>query len=95
LKLRDLLEHRSLRGVAVGGCIETGKPLPSLVIAHAHVDADHLHGWLCFADIADLNPTTVTHELAHVLRRNYRHDEAWKRTVRKLGGRVERRYLKV
>lgn len=93
MTVRELLQqHRTLRGIAVGGCIETTKA--SLDVAHGHHRADSFYGWICIPDLRDLNPTNVIHELAHILRRNDRHDEAWKKTVRQLGGRVERRYLK-
>lgn len=91
MKLREVLKNPHLRGVAIGGCIEDARPVA--VTAHAHFEANRYHGWICIADMADLNSTTVIHELAHVVRRNANHDEAWRKAVRKLGGRVERRYL--
>lgn len=63
--------------------------------AHAHTEMGRRNrGWICLATTDDLTLTIVLHETAHlILGDSENHGEPWKRMVRHLGGRVERRYL--
>ena len=87
----QLLRHRTLRGVSLIGCV-TGAGMGS-DLAHAHWRKERYRGWICLASLKHLNRTTLTHELAHLVLGSDAHGEAWKRMVRQLGGRVERRYV--
>lgn len=95
MNLRELTEHQALRGIAIGHCcIDRDHDFGSdgKLQAHAHVAAGPHHGWICLRSVRELNATTVRHELGHLLSGEYRHNLAWARVVRELGGRPERRY---
>jgi hypothetical protein len=91
--LDELLNHPALRGVSLVGCTVGGKPAMKGTVAHAHWRSGRARGWICLESRRHLNRTTVTHELAHLILGSDAHGLAWKRMVRQLGGRVERRYL--
>lgn len=93
MTLDELLAHPALRGVSLICCIEGGAPAMKGSVAHAHWRKGRARGWICLGSRRHLNRTTVTHELAHLVLGSDAHGETWKRTVRTLGGRVERRYL--
>ena len=106
----ELLQHHALRGIAIGRCVDGSairdrdgcaiRAGDGFVQAHAHISAsDRRHGWICLVSLRSLTPTTIRHELAHIIVGTDAHrldepgGEAWQRMVRKLGGRIERRYL--
>lgn len=93
-RLRLSTRHPALRGIAIGHCVD-GREIAwdDAILGHAHRSGDARPGWICFGSLKYLNPTNVTHELAHLISNEAGHGERWKRTVRELGGRVERRYL--
>jgi hypothetical protein len=93
-RLRELERHPALKGISIGARCRNGGDWIGNETGHAHEDPhDHWHGWICLSSLRHLNRTNVAHELAHVIRGNQRHDEAWRRVVRRdLKGRVERRY---
>jgi hypothetical protein len=99
MTLREMLKHSALRGVALCNCAAQDKWDDANVaglgreIAHAHIRGRYL-GWICIRKLGDYNATTIRHELAHLVRGGFRHDEAWRRVVRELGGQVERGYRK-
>lgn len=90
--LRQLLGHPEIKGVCIGWCPD-GDGFEG-IHAHAHHHRTHgkRRGLICLASPRDYNATTVRHELAHILRANSRHDEAYWAVVRELGGRKERQY---
>ena len=97
-RLGDLLDHPALAGLAVGACAAGDIWLGDTEAryherAHAHI-AGNRKGWVCVRKLKHYNPTTLRHEIAHLVRENTRHDEAWRAEVRALGGRVERAYQK-
>lgn len=79
--------------IAIGGCVD-GRRIAwdGSIEGHAHLADDARPGWICFESLKYLNPTNVIHEMAHIVSSDRGHGERWKRAVRKLGGRVERRY---
>lgn len=96
MKLRELERHPALRGIAIGNrCVNGGDWIGDLT-GHGHEDPRDFHyGWICVSSLRHLNATNITHELGHIIRKNRRHDDAWRRVIRiDLKGRVERRYLK-
>lgn len=85
-------------GVYVGdGCVSRLDPLEwREVDAHAHVARnDPWRGWICIADPRRVitvrkNPThLLLHEVAHIIRGNHYHDNAWKAVVSDLGASRE------
>jgi hypothetical protein len=98
--LDEVLSHPALRGVAVGACISGDPAALQGEFAHAHWRPGRGRGWICLESVRQLNRTTLTHELAHIIVGSDAHflsergGAAWQRMVRQLGGRVERRYLK-
>jgi hypothetical protein len=98
--LLELLDHRRVRGVSVGQCVD-GSPLPPDVYAHAHQYAkDSNRGWICIRSPRYvLRPgsrqlsTTVMHEFAHLLAAAG-HDDDWRRTMRELGQPIPAAYRK-
>lgn len=97
-RLRELLEHDALKGVAIGACVagdewEGSDRARNREIAHAHF-AGSRKGWVCVRRLKHYNRTTLIHEIAHLVRGRTRHDDAWRREVRALGGQVEPSYRK-
>lgn len=93
MTLDELLAHHVIRGVATKGCV-SGDRFEPHAVAHAHWRLERNRGWICVTAFKHLNRTTIIHELAHLILGSDAHGEAWKRMVRQLGGRVERRYQK-
>jgi len=94
MTLDELLAHTAIRGVSLKGCVEGGPKAMKGHEAHAHLAAaGRTRGWICLASSRHLNPTTVCHGLAHLVLDSDAHGVSWRRMVRQLGGRVERRYL--
>ena len=98
--LSSLTEHPVLKGIAIGACAGDGlwgnsdqEIGQDRIKAHAHIDGKR-KGWICIRQLRNYNATTIRHELAHLIRENARHDEAWRREVAALGGRVEPAYRK-
>jgi hypothetical protein len=96
--LTRLLNHPALKGVAHRACAahdewDAGMTATHQEIAHAHLTGRH-QGWVCIRKQRDFNATTLRHEIAHLVRGTRRHDEAWRRVVRELGGQIERQYRK-
>lgn len=93
-KLTELLAHPKVKGVCIGWCPDGDKF--DGIDGHAHQDPGHgkRRGLICVASGRHYNATTIRHELAHIIRANRRHDDAYWRVVRELGGRKERRYIK-
>jgi hypothetical protein len=96
MELHQLGKHPALKGIHVGRFCTNGGDFIGHITAHGHEDPrDRDYGMVCVSALRHLNATNVTHELAHIIRKNQRHDDAWRRVVRReLEGRVERRYLK-
>lgn len=90
MRLRDLLQHPSIKGVCIGCCVG-GDRIANSNAAHAHYGG-RFAGWICIDSLRFLTATTIRHETAHILRANPKHDEAWRKQVRALGGHVEARY---
>lgn len=95
------------KGLFVGGCVERGDGSSFRAMAHAHMTpSDKWYGWICVRShrrvfMADGRPSLLMlHELAHLLvnppdvKRVHWHDDAWRKTLREIGGRVERHYTK-
>lgn len=96
--LTQLLNHPALKGVSHLSCAaldewDADMTATHREVAHAHIGGKH-EGWICIRKLRDFNRTTLRHEIAHLIRSDKRHDEAWRRVVRELGGQVERRYRK-
>ena len=91
MTLDEILQHSALRGVAIG-CVAGKHRAEKGDVAHAHL-VGRGRGWICLVSRRHLNRTTLTHELAHLVLGSAVHSKAWKKMVRQLGGRVERRYL--
>ena len=92
MDLKALLKHPELKGVCVGWCPD-GDQFEGIA-GHAHQDASHgkYRGLICVASGRHYNATTIRHELAHLIRGNRRHDDAYWSVVRELGGRKERNH---
>lgn len=64
--------------------------------AHAHITdpkcRDPFLGWICAKDLSSLRVLLV-HEIAH-LAADAGHDDRWRRSVHRLGGRVTAAYRK-
>ncbi len=85
-----------VKGVFVGGCIETGigriDPKERHA-AHAHI-AEPYEGWVCFQFPEGLgNEALRMHELAHIETRQG-HTDAWRRAMIRLGQVIPERYEK-
>jgi hypothetical protein len=98
--LKELLDHQALAGIALRGCVRhddwdiARRDVACLSeVAHAHLGGAS-HAWVCIRDQRDLNKTTLSHEIAHLLAGHKIHNERWRRLMRSLGGRVEERYKK-
>jgi predicted metal-dependent hydrolase len=93
--LAELFNHPDLRGVCVGACPD-GKAYLRDHRAHGHLEPPgyKYRNWICVATPYDFNATTIAHELAHLLVGHEIHNDRWRRQMRALGGRVERRYQK-
>lgn len=81
---------KPVRGVCIGSCID-GSPIPPGIAAHAHTSGGYV-GFICASTRKDLVEHLV-HEIAH-LAADAGHDDRWRRSVRKLGGRVPAAYRK-
>ena len=91
MSIHEIVANTAIRGIAIKHCV-SGASLKGFV-AHAHIETGPFHGWICLASSRHYNPTTLIHELAHLI--SGEEDErsvAWIRAVRELGGRVERNY---
>lgn len=93
MTLDDLLAHPAVRGVSLKGCIDGGPAAMKTYHAHAHWRDGRARGWICLSSRRHLNLTTIAHEIAHLVLGSDAHGVSWRRMVRQLGGRVERRYL--
>lgn len=102
MTLLEVLQHLGHEGgIAIGRC-------PARIhwdvteYAHMHTRGKY-RGWLCVEKPSSLLrgspqvPNRMIHELAHFLIRpdDPAHGDAWQSKVRELGGRVERRYLRI
>lgn len=96
MNLRELEKHPALKGIHIGKFCTNGRDYIGNLTGHGHEDPrDRDYGMVCVSALRHLNGTNVTHELSHIIRKNQRHDEAWRRVVRgELKGRVEIRYLR-
>ena len=93
MTLRQLTGHPAIKGIALRSCAEQDGPSANEiaacdVLAHAHYGGEY-QGWICIRNLRDYNATTLRHEIAHLVRGNKRHDEAWRQQVRVLGGRIQ------
>jgi len=83
-----------VRGIHIGGCVD-GSTLPDTVGAHAHITGSkpaRYVGYICAQSKREL-AEFLLHELAH-LAANTGHDDDWRRSVHRLGGRVPAAYKK-
>lgn len=83
-----------LKGVFLGGCVARGDGSSFRRRAHAHNMGGEHDGWICVRSRRRLMTKTgkpsdlMWHELAHILTPNHGHDDKWRETVRKIGGKV-------
>lgn len=84
------------RGVHIGPACIDGTPLDKDEMAHAHTKTGKQEskafttGWICARSLSALRNHLV-HELGH-LASDTGHDDRWRRSVRRLGGRVPAAY---
>jgi hypothetical protein len=81
-----------VRGVHIGPKCVDGSEYGPDIAAHAHPRGCPPVGWICARTLRDFREHIV-HELAH-LAADAGHDERWRLTVRRLGGRVPAAYKK-
>jgi hypothetical protein len=81
------------RGVHIGPTCIDGTPYGPNDDAHAHISRAGLKrdlGMICAKSVSSLRELLV-HEIAH-LAADTGHDDRWRRSVRRLGGRVPAAY---
>ncbi len=87
-----------VRGIHIGSTCVDGSPWGEGEMAHAHASrgrqdsAKWTTGYICARSKKDL-ATHLIHEIAH-LAADSGHDDRWRKSVRKLGGRVPAAYRK-
>lgn len=81
-----------LRGVHIGKTCVDGSDYAPNSDAHAHLSTCPNKGWICAKSLAAFRELLV-HEIAH-LAADTGHDDTWRRSVHKLGGRVPAAYKK-
>ena len=81
-----------VRGVHIGKTCVDGSEFAAEVCVHAHTSTSGCVGYICAKSRKDL-AEHILHELAH-LASDSGHDDRWRRSVRKLGGRVPAAYRK-
>ena len=81
---------KPVRGVCIGCCVD-GSKIPADIAAHAHTAGAYV-GFICAPTRKDLVEHLI-HEMAH-LASDSGHDDSWRKSVRKLGGRVPAAYRK-
>ena len=84
--------YPQVKGVSVGRCVETGKPLAPDDMAHSHDGKnDSWKGWICTGKDSKLYgkdggaSNLMKHELAHIVTA-HNHDKLFKKVLRKVGG---------
>lgn len=80
------------RGVHVGTTCVDGSPFKSDEDAHAHTTGCNQTGWICARSLTAFRELLI-HEIAH-LASDQGHTDSWRKSVRKLGGRVPAAYRK-
>ena len=95
---KRLTSHPLVVGIAIGACAagdewEGGERAKRRELAHCHLRGTR-RGWICIRRWRHYNALTLRHEIAHLIRENDRHDEAWRNEVVALGGKVEASYRK-
>lgn len=82
------LQHHSVKGVFVGGCVERGVGSRFRAKAHAHFVGDY-SGWICFLSEKRLICRELClHELAHIITK-HGHTDVWRKCLLTLGGTLE------
>ena len=79
------------KGAHIGPTCVDGSPFLD-EDAHAHTTGCNKTGWICARSLTAFRELLV-HELAH-LASDTGHDDQWRKSVRKLGGRVPAAYRK-
>jgi len=87
-----------IRGVHIGKTCVDGTPFDPGELAHAHINHRDRKpdsgratlGWICARSLTALREYLV-HEIAH-LASDSGHDERWRKSVKRLGGRVPAAY---
>ena len=78
----------AIRGVQVGECVETGKPLDLDEFGHAHIGLAY-QGHICVSSKYYLrSKAVILHEVAHVLTLEV-HTDRWRRTLLEIGGSLD------
>ena len=83
-----------VKGVHIGSTCVDGSDWQPDEVAHAHTSETgpkHV-GFICARTLSDLR-TLLVHEIAH-LASDSGHDDKWRRSVHRLGGRVPAAYKK-
>jgi len=102
MRARTIKFKLPLRGVHIGPTCIDGEPFTvtergDVESAHSHTtprpgERDRYRGFICARDLDSLKKLFV-HELAHLVA-DAGHDDRWRQSVRKLGGRVPAAYRK-
>lgn len=82
------LQHDSVAGVFVGGCVSRGDGSRFRAKAHAHIWGQYC-GWICVLSEKRLDcRELILHELAHVISRQG-HTDKWRRVLLSIGGTLD------
>jgi hypothetical protein len=86
-----LKPFKSLKGIAIGECIDKNNIIDDKHAAHAHCYNDKFKGWICLRFKYQLKERlTLLHEMAHIIANKYQsippHGKLWKATLLKIGG---------
>lgn len=81
-----------VRGIHIGATCVDGTEFGEDIAAHAHTSGHRPVGYVCARSKKDLAEFLV-HEIAH-LASDSGHDDKWRRSVKKLGGKVPAAYKK-
>lgn len=79
-----------VRGIHIGSTCVDGSAFGEDVAAHAHTSGHKPVGYICARSKRDLAAFLI-HEIAH-LAADSGHDERWRKSVKRLGGRVPAAY---
>ena len=95
----DEYKQYGFKGVSVGYCISDGRKFRRMAHAHNRKN-DKYFGWICILSSKRLRMNNgkpsmlMLHELAHILTPNHWHDDTWRKSVRAIGGTINKRYIK-
>lgn len=66
MRLKQVLAHPAVRGIALGACVD-GSPMRHRAHAHDGPPGTIFLGWICILSPDDLTPEILLEELSHLV----------------------------